>query len=254
MAEHTLTIDQAKQKKYDAVVVPGGGIDPKTGAPRPWVAARLDAAFHLDAVTRFFMVLSRGTTHRPPPLNARGHPIDEATSSAAYLIRKGVQDPSRILVETWSLDTIGNAYFARMMLAEPLDLRKVLVITSTFHMPRTRTIFEWVFSLPSYSGSEVKCQDPSQFNIDYCVTDDVGLGPDDLASRVDKEREGLKTLLSVTIPRIRTVSALASFLACEHGAYNAKQAVENVVASGATSEDARHLTPPPDASNAHNTY
>jgi hypothetical protein len=227
MALNTVTLDQARTKRYDAVVVPGGGIDPCTGAPRPWVAARLDAAIQLDEVTRYFMVLSRGTTHRSPPINTRGHPVDESTASAAYLLKNGPIDPSRVLVDTWSLDTIGNAFFARMMLAEPLGLHSLIVITSAFHMLRTREIFEWVFSLPSVPTSLLNTRSTSLFQIDYCITDDVGLAPEDLASRVDKEQAGLEILLSKTMPCVTTLSSLASFVATEHGAYNAKNAVED---------------------------
>jgi hypothetical protein len=211
----TITIAEAAVRKYDAVIVPGGGLDPDSGAPRPWVCARLDAAARLDKATRYHIVLSRGTPHRSPPACARGFPIDEAAASAAYLLAAGVADPSRILLDSWSLDTIGNAYFTRQALADPLKLRTLLVITSSFHMPRTRAIFDWVFGLPL---SGVVAQ--PGFSVDYCVTEDIGMTPEDCASRVEKELASLATLTSKTIPRITCMRELATFVFVEHGAYN----------------------------------
>jgi len=67
------------------------------GRPTAWVAERLEAALRHDAEASFFLVLSRGTTHRPAPRNAAGYAIDEAAASAKYLIDRGV-DPSRVLL------------------------------------------------------------------------------------------------------------------------------------------------------------
>ena len=50
-------------------------------------------------------------------------------------------------MDTWSLDTIGNAYFTAAMITEPLGLNKLAVVTSTFHNSRTEAIFNWVFAL-----------------------------------------------------------------------------------------------------------
>lgn len=102
-------------RQYDAVIIPGGGLS--QNQPLPWVSARLDAALRHAEETQFFLVLSRGTTHKPPPLDADGFPVDESMASARYLIDRGVA-PSRVLIESWSLDTIGNAAFSRLMHCE----------------------------------------------------------------------------------------------------------------------------------------
>ena len=58
--------------------------------------------------------------------------------------------PGRIIKDIWSLDTIGNAYFARCMVCEPRRFRRV--------RPRTRSLFgsvciafvgRWVGTNPS---------------------------------------------------------------------------------------------------------
>ena len=45
-----------------------------------------------------------------------------------------------------SFDTVGNAYFALTIHAIPAGWRKVAVVTSAFHMPRTRALFEDLWS------------------------------------------------------------------------------------------------------------
>ena len=73
----------SSRMKYDAVIVPGGGLDAK-GEPATWVTARLDAALVHDQHTDFYLVLSRGTTHKPPPNDSDGFPVDEAAASARH--------------------------------------------------------------------------------------------------------------------------------------------------------------------------
>ena len=76
----------APESPLDAVIVPGGGLDER-GEPWPWVKARLDAALRHDATTRQYLVLSRGTTHKPAPTDADGFAVDESVASARYLSR-----------------------------------------------------------------------------------------------------------------------------------------------------------------------
>lgn len=210
-------------KSFDAVIIPGGGLEPETALPQTWVRARLDAALKLSSHTKYFVALSRGTTHRPPPLDAGGFPILESAASAKYLLDHGVNNPERILLDGWSLDTIGNAFFARNMICQPMQLKRCCVITSAFHMPRTRAVFEWVFSMG-----------PEKFDIDYCVTPDVGLDDAMSSARVEKERNCLVKLQEKTIPRIQTLGDLSRFLFEEHAAYNSRAVM--ITSQGAVSK------------------
>ncbi|MGF1461249.1 MAG: hypothetical protein ACFBSG_19745, partial [Leptolyngbyaceae cyanobacterium] len=87
----------------DAVLIPGGGLQPSGGLV-PWVQVRLDGAIALVPQPHFFIPLSAGTTHKPPPLDSLGFPILESVAAATYLQRQGI-DSARILPETVSLDT-----------------------------------------------------------------------------------------------------------------------------------------------------
>jgi hypothetical protein len=51
---------------FDAVIIPGGGLT--SGGQLPaWSKARFDAAVRYNNQARFFIPLSAGTTHKPPP-------------------------------------------------------------------------------------------------------------------------------------------------------------------------------------------
>lgn len=199
---------------YDCVVIPGGGLD-SNGCPSPWVIARLDRALEMASLTNYFLVLSRGTTHRPPVLDKNAFPIDEASASAAYLIKHRIPS-NRILVENWSLDTIGNAYFARQCILEPMKLHRLAVITNDFHMARTKLIFNWIFSLTN--SSEERCE---TFQIDYFIVANQDMTDEQLVARVDKERLACEDLQQ-KIERMNNLCQIARFLFVDHGAYQAK--------------------------------
>ena len=202
---------------FDAVIIPGGGLT--DGKPAAWVAARLDVALKYDSQTDYYLVLSRGTTHKPPPLDSTGFPIDESFASAAYLLDKGVEQ-RRVLLESWSLDTIGNAAFARLMHADLRGWRRILVVTSASHMPRTRAIFEWVFSLPP-GGAGARGGRPRPMLEFVEVSDADMLDAEQLESRRQKEAASVKTLREKTMVEIGDLAALHAFLFERHGAYRA---------------------------------
>jgi hypothetical protein len=191
---------------YDAIVIPGGGVR-DDGVLPAWVIARFDRAIEL-AADAWLMPLSAGTPYRPPPLDERGFPIFEARAGAEYLESRGV-DPRRILIEESSYDTIGNAYFSRVVHIVPRGFRRVLVITSAFHMPRTEAVFRWVYSLDSGCCS-----------VDFESVPDVGIDAGALAARIAKERTSLETFGEVRA-RIGTLAELHRWLFTEHAAYRA---------------------------------
>ena len=104
----------------------------------------------------------------------------EAVAGARYLIKCGV-DPKRIYIEAASWDTVGNAYFARTIHTDPSGWRRLLVITSESHLPRTEAIFRWVF------GVAPECR----YCLDFDSTPDRGLAPELLAARKSREAASL---------------------------------------------------------------
>jgi len=199
---------------YDCIVIPGGGVD-SNGSPSAWVSARLDRAIEMASLTSYFLVLSRGTTHRPPLLDKHSFPIDEASASAAYLIERNI--PShKILIENWSLDTIGNAYFARQCILEPMELYRLAIITNDFHMTRTKLIFDWVFSLTN--STKDRCE---KYQIVFFTVNNQDMTDEQLIARIDKERLACEDV-KLKIEQIRNLSQMGQFMFIEHGAYKAK--------------------------------
>lgn len=209
--------------RYDAILIPGGGVRPGGELP-PWVERRLERALEYPPES-FLVLLSAGTTHRPPPLDERGFPIFESVAAARWLLRRGVA-PGRILTETCSYDTIGNAYFARVIHTAPRGFARLLVITSEFHLPRTEAIFRWVYGL----------DDPaSAVSLAFQATPNDGIPPAALEARIQKERDSLGSLPALT-GSIRTLAQLHAWLFTRHAAYAAGLPSSHLHAGDAASE------------------
>jgi len=196
-----------EKHKYDAILIPGGGIKGTNDVPL-WVQRRLDRAIALHR-GECIIALSAGTTHKPPPLDNDGFPVYESVVSANYLIKKGI-DAGSIRYETCSYDTIGNAYFSKVIHVDPLGFRRLLVITSAFHMPRTRAIFEWVYGLDSSPGGP--------YHLYFEEVSDEGMDENLLRARIEREKESLEHVLKLK-KEIRTFEQFHRWLFNAHGAY-----------------------------------
>ena len=192
---------------YDAILIPGGGLREKGDVPL-YVKQRLDRAIEIRT-GEMIITLSAGTTHKPPFLDKNGFPVFESVAAATYLIKKNIP-PEKILTETSSYDTIGNAYFSRMIHTEIRNLRKLLIITSAFHLPRTEIIFNWIYHL-----------DPPQhhYTLSFEPVPDIGIDKKALALRKEKEEKRIAQLTGLT-KKITTLSRLHRWLFTEHDAYS----------------------------------
>ena len=134
-----ISMEDAAAQRFDAILVLGGGVPLAPRKQLPFVAARCQAAaavWREASIKPKILCLSAGTAHCPQLLDARGSVVFEATASAAELIDAGV-DEQDVFVETTSFDTIGNAFFARTDHCSLAGWRRLLVVTSAFHMDRT---------------------------------------------------------------------------------------------------------------------
>jgi hypothetical protein len=183
----------------DAILIPGGGLGPD-GGPAPWVVARLDAALAVPSGCPI-LLLSSHSPHKPFSRH-------ESIAGAEYLLSRGCA-AGRLYLDTWSLDTIGNAVFARLMHCDLRCWRRLLIVTSEFHMPRTEAIFRWIFSLPPL---------PYPFDLHFQAVPNIGLDTDTLSARREKESASLAKL-----PQLMENTAnwpnLHEFLFQRHGAY-----------------------------------
>lgn len=191
---------------YDAIVVPGGGVHEEGELPI-WVQQRFDHALTLWQGEPF-LCLSAGTVFKPLPRDNRGNPRFESVAGARYLRSKGIP-PEKIFTETASYDTIGNAYFARTIHADPAGWRRLLIVTSDFHGARTQAIFEWVFGLLPFT---------TPYFLDFSFSKDENIESAILKHRQEKEAAGLQRLLPLT-EQITSLPHLHRFLFTEHDAY-----------------------------------
>ena len=201
------------QTKYDAIIVLGGGLD-QDGTPHPFVLERIRTAARHSSDTQYYILSSRGTPHKAPPRDGNNYPLDESVVSARTLHSLlPNQSGNTLLLDTWSYDTIGNAWFALINFIEPLRLTNCLVVTSQFHMPRSKNIFEHVFSLATIT-----------VNVHFEASSDVSLDPQTLALRQRREASSLQQW-SATRRQVTSKQKLAHFMFVEHGAYSGQSAM-----------------------------
>lgn len=115
--------------------------------------------------------------------------------------------PERVWSETCSYDTIGNAYFSRVIHTDPSRLRRLHVITSQFHIRRVRLIFNWIFSC-----------DYDRYHLSFEATPDVGIDPDSLRARIEKEVSSTRDLNKI-IPSLRSLRDVHDYMFTKHDAY-----------------------------------
>lgn len=192
--------------QYDAILIPGGGVRERGELP-PWTKQRLDQAIKINDCD-YFITLSAGTTHKPPPLDDSGHPIFESVAAANYLISRGISS-ARILAETSSYDTIGNVFFSKVIHVDPLKLKNLLFITSAFHIARTEAICRWVYGLDNKS---------QEYALDFVSVSDELIDPESLEVRRTKEKRSLENLLE-TSKNIHSTKEFHTWLFSQHRAY-----------------------------------
>jgi hypothetical protein len=93
------------------------------------------------------------------------------------------------------------------MICEPLKLKNLLVVTSEFHMPRTRLIFDWIAPLWHPTAS-----------VTYAPAPDDGLSAEAVELRRQKEKAGCDGVAEHA-RKHTTREATARFLMLGHGAY-----------------------------------
>lgn len=209
---------------HEVILVLAGGLN-EFKQNHQWVIRRLDLALFLyKQKKRRIICLGGGTYHKPPHLNHLGYVIHESTACAEYLIEKGV-DPSDLMREWSSYDTIANAFFSLTNFIRPMNLdkdgTKLLVITSDFHMPRTKAIFTWIYNLDTgrQDGDRLRAAKGSQSVIDYLSVSSEDLGNTIIESRKIREADSLNNLRP-KMEKIKTMKDFVDWFFLEHKAYN----------------------------------
>lgn len=191
---------------FDAIIILCGGISYNNSyVPNAWSLPRCEEA--LKHSTKYYIISTKYTCYKPPYTNEKGFPITESEVYAQFLISKGVP-PKKILLETMSVDTIGNIYFTRLLHTDVRQWFRLAIITSKFHMARVRTIGNIIWNL-----------EPSQpYNIVYIATDDSMIPEHILKKRQEKETQQTKNTISQLI-HIQNMSDLHNWMYTHHKQY-----------------------------------
>ena len=191
------------------VCVLAGGLNINS-EPHYFVKKRLDKSieiFNKNPSNTVILVLGGGTYHKPPNLNDDQYVIHESTSCALYLNNHDI--PSSNIFREWSsYDTIANGFFAFTNYINYISLKNIYVITSTFHMPRTKTIFNYFNKL---------------FNkyLDIIYLDvSSELDSHTLSERCKRERNSKKNFIENVINKIHTPEKFIQWFFTEHKAYS----------------------------------
>lgn len=153
----------------DVIIILAGGIEPDGSLPKiPKLrTAKGIELFSSGVAPKIIMSGNYGFWLEKQPVRP------EAEAMKEYAISLDVPEDV-VLKEDISKDTIGNAYFCKTKFLEPNNWKNIVVVTSEYHMPRTRYIFEKVLG--------------SDYKIEF-VPVDSRLNPEDLAAKIDKENK-----------------------------------------------------------------
>lgn len=125
--------------KFDALAILAGGIN-KEGILSGDTINRLNKGLELFRKQNFKKVIVSG---RFSFLYDYVPTKTEAKAMIEYLSEKGIPK-EKLILEDKSRDTIGNAYFVKGILKKN-GWKKIIIVTSDFHIDRTKYIFKKVF-------------------------------------------------------------------------------------------------------------
>ena len=189
---------------------------------RGWHRRGRDAAGVGDAAIRLRREGVRGRRRR----RQTAHPvvgIDDAAQTAAHgegwiqstriHVHGGIfngegDSANSLLKDTASMDTIGNAYYSLCLHAIPRGWARVEVVTSAFHMARTRAAFEWVWGLSPLGALDVR----------FVSTEDAGIDPSGLRARAEREAQSVAALKD-NASRVTTLTEFNEWLFTTHKCY-----------------------------------
>jgi len=121
-------------ERSDVAIVLGYKLKNEKKLPRVLVS-RLNLAINLykKGIVRK-LIMSGGITN--PKLK-----ISEAEAMRQYVLKQNVKDID-IIKDEKSKDTIGNAYFIKNFILKPCNFKKLVVISSDFHLVRMKYVFK----------------------------------------------------------------------------------------------------------------
>lgn len=195
------------------IFVLAGGLQ-ENGEPHNFVKTRLDKAIelynqHIVIQPCKIIVMGGGTYHKPPILNESNYVIHESSSCALYLTQHGNIESTNIYREWSSYDTIANGYYAYLNYIQPLDIKEFTLITSEFHIPRAKVIFDYFNS--------ILFQD--QLNIHFIETPNDEMEEGVLKERCEREHKSKLSFQQNIVHEKQNIADFTKWFYEEHGAY-----------------------------------
>jgi len=195
------------ENKIDLLIVLAGGLNEK-GQLHEWVIRRLERSIELHKINKCpILCCGGGTYHKPPYINEKGFVVHESTECVNYLVQRGIEK-DKIYREWSSYDTIANAFFSFTNLVYFSDYKNIALVTSEFHMDRSKEIFDWIYNLTE-----------KKYNLFYYPVTDFGLNKEMIKSRKEREKNSLKNIL-ILKDKINNMKDFITWLYSEHNAYN----------------------------------
>jgi len=164
----------SKETKNAAIVL-GGGLQKKNDNgnhiyyPHAQVIHRLDMAYEMFLSNNVDYIVTTGNYSKRTEIDTTiCGPKTEAEVGRLYLLDRFKLERRKItrslndwlLFENLSFDTLGNAWFTKKLCLEPNNIKNCIIITSDFHMQRSKILFEWILG-PDYDIKTVSI--PSEF-------------------------------------------------------------------------------------------
>lgn len=197
-------------EKIDLIICLAGGINEDTKEVHDFVKERLNLSYQYYTKCKCkILLMGGGTYHKPPVLNDEQYVIHESTACANYLLDFDIK-PTDIYKEWSSYDTIANGYYAFSNYIHPMEFSSIMVITSQFHMDRTKAIFKYFNNL-HYKNNNVKLFFHSTNNI---ITGEV------LKQRIERENNSLISFKTNVIDKKKTLRDFLKWFYEEHNSYN----------------------------------
>ena len=113
-------------EQYDAIIVLGAQVKPD-GNPSVQLSWRLDAAYEAYVQKNVPIVVCGA--------QGKDEPMTEAEAMKKYLADKGVPEEN-VLTDPYSFNTNQNLKNAAKLLEAMPDIKKTLIVTSDYHVPR----------------------------------------------------------------------------------------------------------------------
>jgi hypothetical protein len=113
---------------------------------------------------------------------------------------------------------LDQAFFLRAIHTEFSSWRRLIVITNDWHMDRTRSIFETIFSLPLSLPSSYFSPSP-RYTLEFIEVDSLLASPEILKARQEREKQSLHFFLTNTKTFWRTFNELHQWIFTKHTAY-----------------------------------